>query len=210
MDEIDVKRISRLGKVGLFPVRTVVISLQLNVGPRTQVALPTTEQITSRKLGILFHVGHKRCRVTRDPHALSGIAGVDVALKRQPVAIVYIPIRPEAGLTHAPVIELFLIGMKLRAPGESLPVYTVAKTFAVASAVAEIDKALIDISSAGGYECSMGLLSPFGDDIDHRVDGIRSPDRTAGASDDFDPFDILKQCVLDLPINACEQRRVHT
>jgi len=27
MDEIDVKRISRLGKVGLFPIRTVVISL---------------------------------------------------------------------------------------------------------------------------------------------------------------------------------------
>src|SRR6266852_6393187 len=82
MDEIDVKRVSRLGEVGLFPARTVVISLQLNAGPRTQVALPTTEQIASCKLGILFHVGHKRWRVTRYPHALSRIAVVDVALKR--------------------------------------------------------------------------------------------------------------------------------
>src|SRR5260370_3273573 len=99
--------------------------------------------------------------------------------------------------------------MKLGAPGETLPVYTVVKTFAVAGTVAEIDKALIDISSAGGYQRSMGLLSSFGDDIDYRVDGIRSPDGTAGASDDFDPIDILKHCVLDLPINACEQRRVN-
>ena len=120
-----------------------------------------------------------------------------------------IPIRPEADLTHAPVIELLVIGMKLRAPRESLPVYTVVKTLAVARTVPEIDEALIDISAAGGYQRSMGLLSPFGDDIDHRVDGICSPDGTAGASNDFDPFDIFKQCVLDLPINAREQRRVN-
>src|SRR6267143_2678602 len=90
--------------------------------------------------------------------------------------------------------------MKLRASG---------KTLAVASTVPEIEKALIDISSAGGCQRSMGLLSSFGDDIDYRVHGIRSPDGTAWASDDFDPVDILKQCVLDLPINTCEQRRVH-
>src|SRR5260370_41051006 len=99
--------------------------------------------------------------------------------------------------------------MKLRASGETLSVYTVVKTLAVASTVPEIEKALINISSAGGYQRSMGLLSPFGDDIDYRVDGIRSPDGTARAADDFDPVDILKHCVLDLPINACEQRRVN-
>src|SRR5260370_27772014 len=100
-----------------------------------------------------------------------------------------IPIRPETGLTHAPVIELFVIGMKLRAPGEGLPVYTVVKTLAVASAVPEIDKALIEISAAGGYQRSMGLLGSFVDDVDHPVDSICSPDGTAGASNDFDPFD---------------------
>src|SRR5205807_1718804 len=93
--------------------------------------------------------------------------------------------------THPPVIELLVIGMKLRASGETLPVYTVVKTLAVASTVPRIEKALIDISSAGGCQRSMGLLSSFGDDIDYRVDGIRSPDGTAGASDDFDPVDIL-------------------
>src|SRR5260370_16963576 len=98
--------------------------------------------------------------------------------------------------------------MKLRASGETLSVYTVVKTLAVASTVPEIEKALINISSAGGYQRSMGLLSPFGDDIDYRVDGIRSPDGTARASDDFDPVDILKQSVLHFPIHASDQSLV--
>src|SRR5258707_4820213 len=99
--------------------------------------------------------------------------------------------------------------MKLRAPGEGLSIYTVVKTLAVASAVPEIGKALIEISAAGGHQRSMGLLGSFGDDIDDTVDSICSPDGAARASNDFDPFDILKQCVLDLPIDAGEQRRVN-
>src|SRR5438105_13205467 len=95
--------------------------------------------------------------------------------------------------------------MKLRAPRESLPVYTVVKTLAVARTVPEIDEALIDISAAGGYQRSMGLLSRFGDDIDHRVDGICARDGTAGASNDFDVFNIINQCVLDLLNNRVEQ-----
>src|SRR5260370_2138761 len=100
--------------------------------------------------------------------------------------------------------------MKLRASGETLPVYAVVKTLAVASTVLEIEKALIDISSARGYQRSVGFLSSFGDDIDYRVDGIRSPDGTAGASDDFDPVDILKQSVLHFPIHPCDHSRVPT
>src|SRR5260370_713121 len=97
--------------------------------------------------------------------------------------------------------------MKLRAPGEGLSIYTVVKTLAVASAVPEIGKALIEISAAGGHQRSMGLLGSFGDDIDDTVDSICSPDGAARASNDFDPFDILKQCVLDLPIDAGEQNQ---
>src|SRR5882762_8543381 len=112
MDEIDVERIARLRKVELFSVRTVVIRLQLNVGPRTQDSLPTTQQVATGKLRILLHIGHKRLRVTCDPHTLSGITVIEVTLKRELVAIVSIPIRPESGLAHPPVIELFLIGME--------------------------------------------------------------------------------------------------
>src|SRR5712692_8548463 len=95
------------------------------------------------------------------------------------------------------------------ASGESLPVDTVIEALAVPGSISEIDEALIDISAARGYERSMGVFGVLGDDIDHGVDGICSPDGAAWAPDDFDPFDILEQCVLDLPINAGEERSVN-
>src|SRR5712692_6963010 len=101
------------------------------------------------------------------------------------------------------------IGVELWASGESLPVDTVIEALAVPGSISEIDEALIDISAARGYERSMGVVGVLGDDIDHGVDGICSPDGAARASDDFDPFDILEQCVLDLPINAGEERSVN-
>src|SRR5216683_422971 len=55
----------------------------------------------------------------------------------------------------------------------------------------------------------MSILGVFGDDVDDGIDGICSPDGSARASDDFDPFNILEQCVLDLPINTGEQRRIN-
>src|SRR6267378_1751455 len=209
MDEIDVERIARLRKVELFSVRTVVIRLQLNVGPRTQDSLPTTQQVATGKLRILLHIGHKRRRVTCDPHTLSGITVIEVTLKRELVAIVSIPIRPESGLAHPPVIELFLIGMELGTSREGLPVDAVIEAFPPPGTVPEIDKALVDISTAGRCEHSLGIFGVLRNDIDHTVDSIGSPNGSARASNDFDPFDIFKQCVLDLPINASEERGVH-
>src|SRR5438874_1282928 len=92
--------------------------------------------------------------------------------------------------------------MKLGALVENLAVDTVIKVLVVPAPVAEIDKALIDISAAGRYEHPTRIFGVLGNDIDHSVDSICSPNRTARAADDFDPLDILEHCVLDLPINA--------
>ena|SRR5437879_174048 len=99
--------------------------------------------------------------------------------------------------------------MKLGAPGESLSVDAVIKALVVPASVPQIDEALIDISAASRHEHSTRIFSVLGDDIDHSVDGICSPNRTARAADDFDPLDILKHCVLDLPINPRVQWCVH-
>src|SRR5207244_6005404 len=123
--------------------------------------------------------------------------------------IVSIPIRPESGLAHPPVIELFLIGMELGASREGLPVHAVIEAFPPPGAVPEIDKPLVDISTAGRCEHSLGIFGVLRNDIDYGVDSIGSPDGTARASDDFDPFDIFKQCVLDLPIQASEHWRIN-
>src|SRR5262249_8263264 len=46
------------------------------------------------------------------------------------------------------------------------------------------------------------------DDVDHAVYRVRTPDGGAGAADDFDAVDVLKQSILDFPIRAGEERIV--
>src|ERR1700680_4716260 len=101
------------------------------------------------------------------------------------------------------------IRMKLGASTEGLSVDAVIKVFIVPAPVPKMGEALVEISAAGGYQRSMGILGVFVDDINYSIDRICSPDRSARATDDFDSFNILQQCVLDLPINAREQRRVN-
>ncbi len=105
MDKIDIEGVARLGEVGLFPGCAIVISLHLNVGSSAQQALPATEQITPAQLGILFHIRHEWWRVAVDLEPLSRITVVQVALERQGVTLVQIPVRAEAGLAHPPAIE---------------------------------------------------------------------------------------------------------
>src|SRR5690349_2947696 len=92
--------------------------------------------------------------------------------------------------------------MELGAVCEGLPVYAVIEVLVVPAAVAEIDKALIDISAAGRYEHSTGILGALSDDVDHSVDGVCSPDRATRSANDFDPVNILRHRVLNLPINS--------
>src|SRR6266851_863272 len=100
------------------------------------------------------------------------------------------------------------VRVKLGASNEGLSVDAVIKAFVVPGSIAEMGEALVEVSATGGDKSSTSILSVFGNDIDNCVDGIRSPDSSAGASNDFDAFNILDQCVLHLPINAREQRCV--
>src|SRR6266478_2865538 len=101
------------------------------------------------------------------------------------------------------------IRMKLRASNEGFSVDAIIKTFIVPGSIAKMGEALVEISATGGDESSMGVFGILGDDIDYSVDGICSPDGSTRASNDFDALNILKQGVLDLPINTCEQWRVN-
>src|SRR4029077_12972283 len=100
--------------------------------------------------------------------------------------------------------------MKLGPLVEGLAVNEVIEALVVPAPVAEIDEALIDISAAGRYEHSTCIFGALGDDIDHSVDGICSPNGAARAADDFDPLDILEHGVLDLPINPGVEWCVHS
>ena len=159
MEEIDVKRIASFSQVDIFAVSSVVISLHLNVRSGRQVAAPTTQQIASRKFGILLHVGHRGRRIARDSHSLSGNAFIEVALNRQCVALAQVPIRPETALTDSPIVEFPAIGMKLGTASEAFTVDSIVDILVLVSrSKAKVDKALIDISAANGNERSMGVF----------------------------------------------------
>src|SRR6202022_2891853 len=101
------------------------------------------------------------------------------------------------------------IRMKLGASNEGFSVDAIIKTFIVPGSIAKMREALVEISAAGGNQRSMSIFSALGDDVYDGIDGILSPDGSARAPNDFDPLNILEQCVLDLPINTREQRRVN-
>src|SRR5207245_1032911 len=115
----------------------------------------------------------------------------------------------EVGLfpVRSVVIKLFAIRMKLGAPREGVAVDAVVKALAGPGPgpVPETAEALIFVSAAGGHERSMRIFGTLGDDIDHSVNRICSPDSSARSPDDFDPLDILEQGVLDLPKNRSEE-----
>src|SRR5437879_7776202 len=45
-------------------------------------------------------------------------------------------------------------------------------------------------------------------DVDDAVHGVRAPERTARAADDFEALDVFDQRVLHIPEHAGEQRRI--
>ena len=46
------------------------------------------------------------------------------------------------------------------------------------------------------------------DDVDHAIDGVRSPERAARTANDFDAVQIFDDCVLLVPEHAGKKRRI--
>src|SRR6266853_4782882 len=118
--------------------------------------------------------------------------------------------RPGTALTDSPVVEFPAIGMEFGAASEAFPVDSVVDTLVfVSRSKTKVDKALIDISAAGGSEHSMGVFGILSDDVDDPIYGVRSPNGASRPPDDFNPVHIFEQRVLNLPINPGKQRRVN-
>ena len=103
-----------------------------------------------------------------------------------------IPIGSEAHLPQSPGVVPLVIGMETRSAAEALPVDAVIEV-AISSSIAEFADALIDVSAADGSERPVRVFRTLRDDVDDAGNRVRSPDRAARSSNDFDTFDILKQ-----------------
>src|SRR6185369_2963874 len=78
------------------------------------------------------------------------------------------------------------------------------------STVSEGGKPLFFVAAASGNKDSLGVPRSLCGDVNDAVDSIRSPKSCARASYHFDPVDVFKRQVLDVPINTREERGVNT
>src|SRR4029077_3140376 len=145
-------------------------------------SLPPSKEIATGKLGVLFHGGYRGWRVSCDPDPLSCVTVIEVPLQRQAVTSVYVPVSSEPGLTHAPGVKLALIRMEFMTSCEGLAIHAVVEILSVSGSVSEAAEALIEVAASSGHKSSMSVLGALGDDIDHAVHGVCSPDRAPGAA----------------------------
>jgi len=154
--------------------------------------------------------------IKRDVHALTVVSLVHVALHRERIASVQLPVRSEAPLAHLPLVKRIVInrsligrdklGMKLGGAAERQTINAIIETVSVTSSVTELADTLIDIPAANGRKSAVSVLGALGDDVDDAVDSVCAPDRATGAANYLDSLDVLQQHVLELPIDAGKQR----
>ena len=120
-----------------------------------------------------------------------------------------IPIHPEAALAELPIVKIVVIGMELRAASKGHTVDAVVGVSAKPSSLTKFAGTLIKVATANGSYCSPGIFGILGDDVDHAVHSVRSPDGPTWSTNDFDAIHVLQHHALQVPIHASKKRRIH-
>src|SRR5579862_2347801 len=134
---------------------------------------------------------------------------VDIALQGEGVASALFPIHPKAALDVSPRVKILAGRMLFRANGEAHAVDPITEVAAVAAAVACIEEALFDVSSACRQQSSLSVLRALRNNVDHAVHGVRSPDGSTRSTNHLDPVDVFHHYVLNVPVRTCKKRGVN-
>ena len=85
----------------------------------------------------------------------------------------------------------------------------VVRVLAQPAAILCRPKSLVQIAATRHQHAAFGFPGFFGNDVDHAVDRVGSPDCSPRAADDFDAFDVLQGKVQRVPQNPAKGRGVH-
>src|SRR5438270_12921031 len=99
--------------------------------------------------------------------------------------------------------------MESRHPAEPHGVSAIVKVISVCSSISNTAFVLSDISAARGCVGTVCVLCVFSDNVDHAIDGVRSPNRAARPTNYFDPLHIFQHHVLNVPIDTGKKRSVN-
>ena len=92
---------------------------------------------------------------------------------------------------------------------EILGIGTIADGFPELSAILNGRKFPMGSATSQDNHGALRVAGFFGDDIDHAVDGVRSPDRAAGTTDHLYPRNVLQGKVERVPIHPAEGREIN-
>jgi len=116
---------------------------------------------------------------------------------------------PQMGAPLGPVVPGFRSGERPGIAREPAARDTIRPRLAQPAAVAELREPALLRSAPRADIRSRGLARRPCDDVDHPVDRVRSPEASARAPDDLDPFNVLEDEVLGVPVDPGERRGVH-
>ncbi len=176
--------------------RPVEIGLQTHFGPVGYSTRPATQEVCT---------AHGRVITGRQVF----MNVVDITLQSEGVARGGLGVETKAALAPVPGIlrrgavgidtvvagEVFAIGAKLDLRGHS-------------AAIAQASDALQFRSGAAFCIDALRICSGLGDDIDHAVDGVGTPQCASWSADDFNAIDVFKKIVLRFPEDARKKRCV--
>ena len=77
-----------------------------------------------------------------------------------------------------------------------------------AGANLQIVDRVVDVADQCRCLHAFGIGGLAGDDVDHAVCGVRSPNGSGGAANHLDAIDILQREILHIPVNTGEKRSV--
>src|SRR5579871_112409 len=190
--------------------RPIIVELQLEVLAFALRVLPTSQNVSAREqLGASDDLLVGR-RIGNRRYGFACAFVINIAFQGEAVSFIGREVHPAAALQSSPAIVIVSVRVVFGASDKAHTIDAVIECSAVAASVSRIQKSLIDVSAACIHQCSVRVLSAFGDDVDDPVKSVRTPNCGAWSADHFDPLDILQQNVLYLPISSCKQGGVNS
>ncbi len=191
------RRREAVGRLGKRQMRMVVVRLQTHIGLIRIRMRPAPQHVAAAQTGVF----------SRDQVF---VAVVEIPLQGQRVLRGRIRIDAEPALDHVPRVRCISAVAEHRVIAiEILAVDAVVHVRAQRTAVTRPCEILQLRSAARFHGQSLRLAGVASGDIDHTVDRIRSPQRSAGSADHFDAIDVFERIILRVPDNARIQRRVN-
>jgi Group II intron, maturase-specific domain len=102
-----------------------------------------------------------------------------------------------------------MVRMELGTTSKTHAVNAIVEPPTVPAPVTEAAVTLLNIAASQGHHRPVGILGALGDDVNHSIDGVRSPNGAARPTNHLNALNVLQRSGLNLPINTRKKRRVN-